>query len=99
MHFFDGLIRFFQRNWHSLMWSAIILGSAIVLALIVRAVLFWALRRSARKRGKVIIHSLVTHGAKPTHWIFPLLPASSSCPEFPCHPLRAASSSTSRASA
>ncbi|MGA7884254.1 MAG: mechanosensitive ion channel domain-containing protein [Acidobacteriaceae bacterium] len=73
MHFFDGLIRFFQRNWHSLMWSAIILGSAIVLALIVRAVLFWALRRSARKRGKVIIHSLVTHGAKPTHWIFPLL--------------------------
>jgi small-conductance mechanosensitive channel len=73
MHFFDGLIRFFQRNWHSLMWSAIILGSAIVLALIVRAVLFWALRRSARKRVKVIIHSLVTHGAKPTHWIFPLL--------------------------
>lgn len=73
MHFFDGLIHFFRQNWQPIMWSAIILGSAIILSLIVRAIVFWALRRSTRKRGKVVIHSLVTHGAKPTHWIFPLL--------------------------
>lgn len=73
MHFFDGLIQFFQRNWHSLMWSGIILGSAIALSLIARAILLWGLRRFTRKRGKVIIHSLLTHGATPTHFIFPLL--------------------------
>lgn len=73
MHFFDGLVHYFQNNWHDLIWSAILLAGAIVLSLIIRAVVFWALRRFTLRHGKVIIHSLVTHGAGPTRWIFPLL--------------------------
>jgi small-conductance mechanosensitive channel len=85
MHFFDGLIQFFQRYWHSIMWSAIILGGAIAISLIVRFVVFWALRRFTRKRGKLVIHSLVTHGAKPTHWIFPLIACLIVAPGLPLH--------------
>jgi small-conductance mechanosensitive channel len=73
MSFVDDLMNFFQHNWHSMMWSAIILAGAILLSLIVRAIVFWALRRFTRKHGKIIVHSLVTHGQRPAHWIFPLL--------------------------
>jgi small-conductance mechanosensitive channel len=86
MHFFDGLVQFFQRNWQSMMWSAIFLGSAIILSLIVRAIVFWALRRVTRRHGKLIGHSLVIHGQKPTYWIFPLLASLIVLPGLPLHP-------------
>ncbi len=73
MSFFNGLVQYFQRNWHSLMGAAIILVGSIVISLIIRAIVFWVLRRFTRTRGKLIGHSLVTHGQKPTWWIFPLL--------------------------
>jgi small-conductance mechanosensitive channel len=85
MSFFDNLINFFQRDWHSIMWSAIILGGAIVISLIVRAILFWALRRFTLRRGKLVVHSLVTHGQRPTWWIFPLLAALIVLPGLPLH--------------
>lgn len=34
------MIEFVAQNWHSLMWSAIVLGAAIVIALIVHYVVF-----------------------------------------------------------
>lgn len=73
MSFFGGFIEFFKQNWHNMMWSAIILGSAVILSLVVRAIVFWALRRFTRNRGKLLGHSLVQHGEGPTLWIFPLV--------------------------
>lgn len=67
------MLQYFERHWHDYLWSGIYLGSAIILSLIVRAIVFWILRRFTRKRGKLIGHSLVSHGAGPTRWIFPLL--------------------------
>ncbi|HEX3662747.1 MAG TPA: mechanosensitive ion channel domain-containing protein [Acidobacteriaceae bacterium] len=67
------MLHYFERHWHDYLWSAIYLGAAIILSLIVRAIVFWALRRVTRKRGKLIGHSLVQHGQGPTRWIFPLL--------------------------
>ena len=85
MSFFDGLVRFFQQNWHSMMWSAIILGGSILISLLIRAVVFWALRRFTREHGKIIGNSLVTHGQKPTYWIFPLLASLIVLPGLPLH--------------
>jgi hypothetical protein len=73
MSFFDSLMNFFLHNWHSMMWSAIVPGGSIVLSLVIRAIVFWVLSRFTRRHGKVVVHSLVTHGQKPTCWIFPLL--------------------------
>jgi len=67
------MLQYFQQHWHDYLWSGIYLGSAIILSLIVRAIVFWVLRRLTRKHGKVIGHSLVQHGRGPTRWIFPLL--------------------------
>jgi small-conductance mechanosensitive channel len=67
------MFQFFERHWHGLLWSGIFLGSAIVISLIIRWIVFWALRRIARRKGTVVGHSLVRHGEKPTRWIFPLL--------------------------
>lgn len=86
MSFFDGMIAFFKSNWHNMMWSAIILGSAVVFSLIVRAILFWALRRFTRKRGHLVGHSLLQHGEGPTRWIFPLLACLIVLPGVPVAP-------------
>ena len=67
------MLRYFEQHWHDYLWSGIYLGSAIILSLIVRAIVFWALRRFTRQRGKLVGHSLVQHGEGPTRWIFPLL--------------------------
>ena len=85
MSFFDSLVNFFQRNWHWMMWSAIILLGSIVLSLIARAIVFWALRRFTRRHGKLIGRSLVTHGQTPTYWIFPLLACLIVLPGLPLH--------------
>ena len=67
------MVQYFQQHWHDYLWSGIYLASAIVLSLIVRAIVLWTLQRFTRKRGKLIVHSLVQHGRGPTRWIFPLL--------------------------
>ena len=64
---------YFAQHWHDLLWSGIILGSAVVLSLIARAIVFWSLRRLTRRRGEGIGHSLVRHAAGPSYWIFPLI--------------------------
>jgi small-conductance mechanosensitive channel len=61
------------RDWHAWMWSVYVLASAIVIALAVHAVLFFVLRRLARRKGDVFVNSLVRHGQRPSRWILPLL--------------------------
>jgi small-conductance mechanosensitive channel len=89
MQFFGGMFAYLSQHWHGLLWAGIILASAIILSLIVRAIVFWILRRVTRNRGKLIGHSLVTHGQGPTRWIFPLLACLIVLPGLPLpHTLR-----------
>lgn len=67
------MISFFLQNWHSLLWSAIILAVAIAVALIAHFIVFWLLRRLARRKGAILDQSLAKRGRGPARWIFPLL--------------------------
>lgn len=67
------MIPFIAQNWHNLLWSAIILAIAIVVALCVHSVVFWVLRRRARRKGALLDQSLARRGEGPSRWIFPLL--------------------------
>ncbi len=77
------MIQFVAQNWHSLMWSAIILGAAIGIALIVHYIVFQVLPRLARREGGVLSQSLVRHGRGPARWVFPLLAALAVLPGLP----------------
>ena len=68
------MIEFLTHNWVPVAWSAGTLAVAIVISLVVRAVIFWLLRRMAQsKNDDVLFHSLVKHGARPSHSILPFL--------------------------
>lgn len=67
------MIQFFLKNWHNLLWSAVILAVAIVFALVVHFIAFWLLRRLARRKGAYLDQSLAKRGQRPARWIFPLL--------------------------
>jgi small-conductance mechanosensitive channel len=73
IQFRGTMFEFILQNWRHLLWSAGILTAAIAAGFLVRAIVFWLLRRFDRRKGSVIGHSLVTHGKGPTRWIFPLL--------------------------
>lgn len=77
------MIQFVLKNWHNLLWSAIILAVAIVLALICHFVIFWLLRRLARRKGALLDQSLVKRGQGPTRWVFPLLAVLAVLPGLP----------------
>src|SRR6185437_11153488 len=67
------MIKFFTDNWVPIAWSAGTLAFAIIISLLVRALIFWLLRRMARRKGDVFFHSLVRHGSRPSHFILPFL--------------------------
>lgn len=69
------MLSFFQENWHRLLWSTGILAGAIIIALVVRWIVFWLLRRITRRKGALLGQSLVRHAAGPAYWIFPLIAA------------------------
>lgn len=76
-------MQYLIHNWTSVAWSAGILGIAIVCSLVIRAIVFWFLRRLAARKGDVLFHSLVRHGARPTKWIFPFLASLCVIPGLP----------------
>lgn len=53
--------------------AAAFIAGAIIVALIVHAVLFWMLRRMARRKTAYFGQSITRHAEKPTRWIFPLI--------------------------
>lgn len=66
-------MEFILRNWHDWMWSVCILAGAILIARVVHVILFFVLKRLAKRKGDVFVNSLVRHGEGPTRWILPLL--------------------------
>ena len=81
------LILFFEKNWRDLAWSAGLLAAAIVIALVVRVIVFWLLLRLTRRKGTLLGQSLVKHGQGPSHWIFPLLAMLAILPGLPLPPI------------
>jgi small-conductance mechanosensitive channel len=77
------MTRFFVQNWHSLLWSAAILGAAIIVAVAIHFIVFWLLKRFARRKGAYLGQSLVKRGQGPTRWIFPLLAILAVLPGLP----------------
>lgn len=67
------LIRYIESSWRDVLWAAGILAVAIVVALVVRLIMFSALRRLPRREGTVLGESLVKHGNGPSLWILPLI--------------------------
>jgi small-conductance mechanosensitive channel len=80
------MIRFFEENWHELLLSGILLLAAIAISLIAQYIVFWLLRRFARRKGAVLDQSLIRHGQGPTRWIFPLLASLAVLPGLPLPP-------------
>lgn len=67
------MIQFVTHEWRDLLWSVGILVAAIVAGMVAHKVVFWLLRRIARRKGATIGNSLVKHGDVPSRWIFPLI--------------------------
>ncbi len=77
------MIQFFQQNWHALLVSAILLASAILVAIIVHFVLFWLLARFAGREGAVVDRSFIRRGRTPSLFILPLLATLAILPGLP----------------
>ncbi|MHB8541506.1 MAG: mechanosensitive ion channel family protein [Candidatus Acidiferrales bacterium] len=73
-------------DWDDYLWAGGILAGAIVIALVVRFILFFVLKRLARRKGDVVITSLVRHAQGPSRWILPLLGLLVALPTAPLPP-------------
>jgi small-conductance mechanosensitive channel len=80
------MIQWAEQDWYKILWSCGIAIIAIALALAVRILVFWGLRRLAHRRQTVLGQSLVKHCQRPTLWIFPLLGVLCVLPEMPLSP-------------
>ena len=74
-------------NWRNLLWSAGILGAAVVLGFIARTIFFWMLREFDRRKSEVIGQSLIRHAQGATRWIFPLIAVLCVLPGLPLPPI------------
>jgi len=61
------------NHWQAVAWSAGLLGFAVVCSLIARWILFFFLRRVAKRHRSVVATSLVHHGSRLSRWFFPFL--------------------------
>lgn len=80
------MVRLLVQLWHDLAWSAGILIVVIATALVARLIVLWLLRRVARRNRTFLGQSLLSHGEKPTRWIFPLLAVLAVSPGLPLPP-------------
>lgn len=77
------MVHYFFAHWYDLLISAAWLAGAIVIALIGHAILFWGLRRLARRKTALLGQSITRHAQKPTRWIFPLIAVLAILPGLP----------------
>ncbi len=69
----SGLIHSVVNHWQAVAWSAGLLAFAVLCSLIARWILFFFLRRVAKRHKSVVATSLVHHGGRLSRWFFPLL--------------------------
>lgn len=77
------MLLWIMQNWHHALWAVVTLAAAVVVLLIARSIVFWALRRFTIRRAALIGQSLVRHSERPSRWIFPLLGALAVLPGLP----------------
>jgi small-conductance mechanosensitive channel len=80
------MLLYLEHHWRDLLWSACILAAASAIALVIRIVVLWILRRWAHRSNALLGQSLVRHSDHPTRWIFPLLAVLSVLPALPLSP-------------
>ncbi|MGH9586075.1 MAG: mechanosensitive ion channel family protein, partial [Acidobacteriaceae bacterium] len=80
------MVQYFLQHWHDLLIAVAFLAAAIIIALIVHAIVFWVLRRFARRKAALLGQSLTRHAQGPTRWIFPLLAVLVILPGLPLTP-------------
>src|ERR1700740_3482586 len=72
----------FFGDWRMLVWSASILGGAVICSLILHSTVFFLVRRIAARRPTELKHSLIRNSERLSRWILPMaallavLPAS-----------------------
>lgn len=74
---------FLLKYWESLAWSLGILGGSIVVALVVRWLIFAVVKRILRKEPTLLKGTLVNHSERLTRWILPLLAVVIALPAAP----------------
>lgn len=74
---------------HRALVAVAVLGTALLAGVIVQRVVFAALRRLARRPGRVLEASLDRHGRRPAFWLLPLLALLLALPAAPLPPLLA----------
>lgn len=80
------MVHYFLQHWHDLLIGAAWLAGAIIVAVIVHAILFWVLRRMARRKTAHLGQSITRHAQGPTRWIFPLVAILVILPGLPLTP-------------
>ena len=73
-------------EWHMWLWSAGVIGFALVLGRAIQYVIYSAARRVAGRTGAILDDSLVRHTARPARYILPLLAVVSLVPLAPLPP-------------
>lgn len=68
------------------MIAAAWIAGAIIVALLAHVIVFWVMRRLARRKTALLGQSLVRHSQGPTRWIFPLLAVLIILPGLPLTP-------------
>ena len=77
------MLHYFATNWEPWAWSIAILAGSIVLALVIRFILFVVLRRMARHESSILRDSVIRHSERLSRWILPLFAVVVALPAAP----------------
>jgi len=77
------MLHYFATNWEPWAWSTAILAGSIMLALVIRFILFAVLRRIARHESSVLRDSIIRHSERLSRWILPLFAVVVALPAAP----------------
>jgi small-conductance mechanosensitive channel len=80
-------MHYFLVHWKAWAWSAGILAGSILIALLVRWVVFAILNSFARRNPSVLKSSIISHSERLARWILPLLAVVVAAPTLPLPPI------------
>jgi small-conductance mechanosensitive channel len=71
-----------EGEWKGYLLTAAVLGGAVLLALLAHSLIFFALKRGARRTGSIVDDSLVAHARRPAFVLLPLAAIMIVLPSF-----------------